>query len=91
MPIANTTRAGPALGVSESRGRERWEVSGICWSIPQSHYRHKRALDNLRHGMAPPPTRPKRINRPRWGEAEKQLVFRLRGENPTYGKALTDR
>ncbi len=51
-----------------------------------TYYRHKQVLDKLRHGIAPPSKRPKRVNKPRWGEAERQLVLRIRRENPTYGK-----
>ena len=59
------------------------EFVGISRS---TYYRYKRVLDRLRHGIAPPSKRPKRVNKPRWGEAEKQLVLRIRRENPTYGK-----
>ena len=71
-----------------------WKTEGVCdvkcqefVGISRStYYHHKRVLDKLRHGIAPPSKRPKRVNKPRRGEAEKQLVLRLRRENPTYGK-----
>jgi putative transposase len=43
-------------------------------------------LKNLEKGLLPPAKRPLRLNKPKWGEAEMQLVLRLRRENPTYGK-----
>jgi len=33
-----------------------------------------------------PSKRPKSVNKPLWGEAEKQLVLRIRREDTTYGK-----
>lgn len=51
-----------------------------------TYYRHKKILIDLECGKIPPSKRPKRLNKPRWGEAEKQLVLKLRRENPTYGK-----
>jgi transposase InsO family protein len=37
-------------------------------------------------GILPPSKRPKNLRKPQWGESEKQLVLRVRRENPTYGK-----
>jgi hypothetical protein len=34
----------------------------------------------------PPSKRPKRLNKPRWTESQKQLVLKLRRESDTYGK-----
>lgn len=51
-----------------------------------SYYRAKKILRDLARGVTPPSKKPKKINRPRWGEAQKQLVLRIRRENPTYGK-----
>ena len=60
------------------------EIVGISRA---SYFRSKKALDDLNKGIAPPFKRPKRINRPKWGEAEKQLILSVRRANPTYGKA----
>lgn len=60
------------------------EIVGISRS---SYYRYKKILANLKKDIAPPSKRPKRVNKPKWGEAEKQLVLKIRRENPTYGKA----
>lgn len=49
-------------------------------------YRYKAILAKLAQGLSPPSKRPRRVNKPRWGEAERQLVLRIRRENPTYGK-----
>jgi len=51
-----------------------------------TYYRYKNDLKALAKGRTPPSKRPQRVNKPRWGEAEKQLVLRLRRENPTWGK-----
>jgi transposase InsO family protein len=51
-----------------------------------SYYRSRAALSKLQRGIAPPSRARKRQNKPRWGETEKQLVLRLRRENPTYGQ-----
>ncbi len=79
----------------------RWQVlkaEGVCDKTCQqmvgisraTYYRYKRILDRLKRGITPPSKRPKRVNKPHWGEAEKQLVLRIRpdflGENPTWGK-----
>ena len=52
-----------------------------------TYYRYKAYLEELAKGILPPPKHPKTLRKPQWGEAEKQLVLRLRRENPTYGKA----
>jgi len=46
----------------------------------------KKILQDLEKGIAPPSKRPKKVNKPRWGEAELQLVLRIRREDSTYGK-----
>lgn len=51
-----------------------------------SYYRDCRSLARLKQGIRPPSKARKNQNKPRWGEAEKQLVLRLRRENPTYGQ-----
>lgn len=60
------------------------QVSGISRA---TYYRRKKALEALNKGITPPSKRPHRVNTPRWGEAARQQVLRLRRENPTYGKA----
>jgi len=40
----------------------------------------------LDKGIVPPSKKPKKLNKPKWGEAEKQLVLKIRRENPTYGR-----
>ena len=51
-----------------------------------TYYRAKKQLQKIRQGYVPPSKRPKRLNKPRWGEKEMQLVLRLRRADPTYGK-----
>jgi putative transposase len=51
-----------------------------------TYYRSRKVLRQLEKGIMPPSTKPKRVNKPRWGEAESQLALRLRRDNPTYGK-----
>ncbi len=67
-------------GASEALCRE---LSGLSRA---TYYRHKKILDDLKKGISPPTKRPKTLNKPKWGEAEMQLVLRIRRENPTYGK-----
>ena len=70
------------------------KAEGVCdGKCPQfvgisrsTYYRRKRRLERLARGIAPPSKRPKHVNKPRWGESEKQLVLRIRRDNPTYGK-----
>ncbi|MBL8024840.1 MAG: DDE-type integrase/transposase/recombinase [Fibrobacteres bacterium] len=60
------------------------EIVGISRA---TYYRYKNHLAELEKGILPPSKKPKTIRKPHWGESEKQLVLRLRRENPTYGKA----
>ena len=48
------------------------EFTGISRA---TYYRYKRVLEQLKEGRTPPSKRPRRVNKPRWGEAEKQLVL----------------
>jgi hypothetical protein len=43
-------------------------------------------LVKLKQDITPPSKRPKSVNKPLWGEAEKQLILRIRREDTTYGK-----
>lgn len=67
-------------GVSDEKCQE---FAGISRA---TYYRTKKQLQRLADGHTPPSKRPKKLNKPQWGEAEKQLVLRLRRDNPTYGK-----
>lgn len=75
----------------------RWEVlasEGVSTETAQeilgfsraTYYRIKKILRNLEKGISPPSKRPKKLNKPWWGEAELQLVLMVRRENLTYGK-----
>jgi putative transposase len=75
----------------------RWETlskEGVKKEIIQeilgfsraTYYRMKKILKDLEKGITPPSKRPKKLNKPRWGEAELQLVLRIRREDSTYGK-----
>jgi putative transposase len=68
-------------GVSDSTCEE---IIGISRA---TYYRYKNRLAELEKGILPPSKKPKTLRKPHWGESEKQLVLRLRRENPTYGKA----
>ena len=73
---------------------EKLESEGVSLKLKQeivgisraTYYLYKKILNDLNKGIAPPSKRPKRVNKPKWGEAEMQLVLRIRRENPTYGK-----
>ena len=62
----------------------RQEIVGISRS---TYYLHKKILQKLEKGIFPASKKPKQVNKPKWGEAEIQLVLRIRRENQTYGKA----
>lgn len=75
----------------------RWEtliLEGVRAKVAQqilrfsraTYYRMKKILKDLEKGISPPSKRPKKLNKPRWGEAELQLVLMIRRENLTYGK-----
>lgn len=51
-----------------------------------TYYRAKSKLEILKQGIIPPHKKPRNLNKPKWGEAELQLVLKIRRENPTYGK-----
>lgn len=60
------------------------QMSGISKS---SYYRHKKILDDLNYkNILPPSKSRKNLNKPKWGESERQLVLMIRRQNPTYGK-----
>jgi transposase len=60
------------------------EILGISRA---TYYRYEDHLKELAKGIAPPSRKPKTFRKALWGESEKQLVLKLRRENPTYGKA----
>ena len=70
-----------AKGVSDELCQDATGISKA------TYYRYKACLQELAKGILPRPKRPKTLRKPQWGEAEKQLVLKLRRENPTYGKA----
>lgn len=69
-----------SVGVSDKTAQE---IVGISRA---TYYRYKKHLDGLSKGILPPSKKPKNLRKPQWGESEKQLVLKLRRENPTYGK-----
>ena len=58
-------------------------LSGISRA---GYYRSVKALEKMKQGLLPPSKARKRQNKPRWGEAEKQLVLAVRRANPAYGR-----
>jgi predicted transcriptional regulator len=59
------------------------EIVGISRA---QYFRDKKILNDLKNGILPPSKKPKKVNKPQWGEAERQLVLKLRRESSTYGK-----
>jgi len=59
------------------------EISKISRS---TYFRYKKILKQLSKGILPPTKRPKTRRKPSWGEAEIQLVLRIRRAEPSYGK-----
>jgi len=70
----------------KSAGTAENRISEFVDYSRATYYRAKRILKLLSQGKVPPSKRPKKANRPQWGEKEKQLVLRIRRENPSYGK-----
>lgn len=70
-----------AEGVSDTTCQQAVGISRATF------YRHQRILHNLKMGEAPPHKKPKRLNKPRWTESDKQRVLALRRQHPTYGKS----
>lgn len=52
-----------------------------------TYFRRKKILKDLNKGIAPPSKRPKKLRQPQWQSADRDLVLKIRRENPTYGKA----
>lgn len=73
---------------------EKLKAEGVCDETCQNisgisrstYFKRKKILKALEKGIAPPSKRRKRLNKPKWGEAEKQLVLQIRRAHPTYGK-----
>jgi len=77
---------------------QRWErlrSEGVSLKLTQeiaqisraTYYRHKQILHNLNKGIFPLSKKPRRLNKPKWGEAQMQLVLQIRRQSSTYGKA----
>jgi Fe2+ or Zn2+ uptake regulation protein len=83
------------LDEDKVRKWEKLKQAGVCDKTAQefvgfsraSYYRARKRLQSLAKGIVPPSKKPKTFRKPQWGEAQKQLVLKLRRENPTYGKA----
>ena len=82
--IEQSVRAWESLraeGVSESK------CAGFTGISRSSYYRRRARLKDLAQGKVPPSKAPRKCNKPRWGEREKQLVLEVRRKNKTWGKA----
>ncbi len=56
------------------------EIVGISRA---TYFRHKKILEDLKHCKLPPSKKPKNMNKPQLGEAQKQAVLKVRLDNPT--------
>ncbi|MDF1678700.1 MAG: integrase core domain-containing protein [Legionellaceae bacterium] len=70
----------------KAKGLKDALVKEIVGYSRATYYRAKKVLAEMQRGILPPSKAPKHHNKPQWGEADKQLVLRIRRENPTYGK-----
>ncbi len=70
----------------KSKGLKDKDLSEVVGCSRATYYRSKKVLTNLAKGIIPPSKAPKHRNKPKWGEADKQLVLMIRRQNPTYGK-----
>lgn len=74
---------------------ERLRAEGVSLKLTQeitqisraTYYRQRQILHNLNKGILPPSKKPRRLNKPKWGESQIQLVLQIRRQSPTYGKA----
>ena len=83
MEIEDSVRKWEELradGLSEAKCAKHTGISKA------TYYRRRARLEALNSGEPPPSKAPRRRNKPQWGEAERQLVRRIRRENPTWGK-----
>lgn len=76
----NRWKAAKAEGLNDAACQR---LSGISRA---SYYRAKKRLTEINDGRIPPSKARKHQTKPRWGEAERQLVLKVRRENPSYGK-----
>lgn len=58
----------------------------ICGFSRATYFRTKKVIKNLEKDIAPPKRGPKKLNKPKWGQTEINLVLKIRRENSTYGK-----
>lgn len=70
----------------KSEGLSDKGCQAACCISKSTYYRYETHLKNLSLGILPPSKKPKKVNKPRWGEAELQLVLSIRREDPSYGK-----
>jgi transposase InsO family protein len=70
----------------KSEGVSDKASQAACGISKSTYYRYKAHLENLSLGILPPSKKPKKVNKPRWGEAELQLVLSIRREDSSYGK-----
>ena len=65
--------------------KELQEITGISQA---TYYRYKKSLKRLGiKGLIPQSTRPHNLRRSKINQNIKQIIFKIRSENPTYGKA----
>ncbi len=67
-------------------GTNEKEIPSFVGCSRATYYRSRKILIDLERGKLPPSKARIRRNKPKWGEAEKQLVLGVRRENSSYGK-----
>jgi len=68
------------------QGVDHTTIHQIVGISRATYYRHKRILRDLNNHILPPCKKPKTVRQLQWGEAEKQLVLKIRRVHPDYGK-----
>lgn len=68
------------------QGVDHTTIHQIVGISRATYYRHKRILRDLSNHILPPSKKPKTVRSRRWGEAEKQLVLKIRRAHPDYGR-----
>lgn len=70
----------------KNKGMKNKDISEILGVSKTTYYRYKDKLNDLNKGIMPKTQVPKKVNQPTWGKDEKDKLYEIIKENPTYGK-----
>lgn len=69
----------------KEQGVEEPVIASFAGISRATYYRYKRVLKKLIQGILPPTQRPKSLRKSKISQTTKDLVLKIRKENPTYG------